>query len=124
MTLDDLQYPVWEVPLEMDAFWNQISFGIKEVKMIAGMAPTTGSDDVRSQLHLDGIVDSSNLDIANLINTALLEPLQAYSPLACLPPAMDDSEVLTVNSSEVCNALLGLNLREAGGPDGLNNWLL
>ena len=61
----------------------------KEVKMIAGMAPTTGSDDIRSQLLLDGIADSSNLDIANLINTALWEPMQAYSPLACLPPAKD-----------------------------------
>ena len=59
-----------------------------------------------------------------MINTALLEPMQAYSPLACLPPAMDDSEVFTVNSSEVCNALLGLNPRKAGGPDGINNWLL
>ena len=76
------------------------------------------------QLHLDGIADSSNLDIANLINTALLEPMQAYSSLVCLPPAMDNSEVFTVNSSEVCNALLGLNPRKADDPDGINNWLL
>ena len=96
----------------------------KEVKMIARMAPTTGSDDIRSQLHLDGIADSSNLDIAHLINTALLEPMQAYNPLVCLPPPMDNSEVFTVNSSEVCNALLGLNPRKAGDPDGINNWLL
>ena len=60
----------------------------KEVKIIARMAPTTGSDDIRSHVHLDGIADSSNFDVANLINTALLEPMQAYSPLACLPPAM------------------------------------
>ena len=35
-----------------------------------------------------------------------------------------DHEVFTVNPSEVCNALLGLNQRKAGGPDGRNNWLL
>ena len=35
-----------------------------------------------------------------------------------------DHEVFPVNPSEVCNALLGLNQRKAGGPDGRNNWLL
>lgn len=85
----------------------------KEIKIIAGMAATTGRGDIRSQLHLDGIADSSNLDMTNLnlINTALLEPMQAYNPLACLPPAIDSSEALIFNSSEVCNALLGLHPR-------------
>lgn len=86
--------------------------------MIMGMAPTTGSNDIHSQVHLDGITDSSNL------NTALLEPMQAYSLLACLPPAMVDSEVFIVNSSEVCNAFLGLNPTKANCPYGINNWLL
>ena len=40
------------------------------------------------------------------------------------PPLADDSELLIVSPSEVCNALLGLNPRKAEGPDGINNWLL
>ena len=40
------------------------------------------------------------------------------------PPLADDSELLIVSPSEVCDALLGLNQRKAGGPDGINNWLL
>ena len=50
--------------------------------------------------------------------------MQDYTPLSCLPPLVDDSELLIVSPSEVCNALLGLNPRKAGGPDGINNWLL
>ena len=32
----------------------------KKVKMIARLAPTNGCDDISSQLHLDGIADSSD----------------------------------------------------------------
>ena len=93
--------------------------------MIAGMTPATGGEDIRSHiLHLDGIAAHSNRDIANMINSALLEPMQDYTPLSCLPPLADDSEFLIVSPSEVCDALLGLNPRKAGGPDGINNWLL
>ena len=70
--------------------------------MIAGMTPATGGEDTRSHLHLDEVAAHSNQD----------------TPLA------DDSEFLIVSPSEVCNALLGLNPRKAGGPDGINNWLL
>ena len=91
--------------------------------MIAGMTPATGGEDIRSHLHLDGIAAHSNQDIANMINSALLEPMQDYTPLSCLPPLVDDPELLIVSPSEVCNALLGLNPRKAGGPDGINNWL-
>ena len=96
----------------------------REVKMIAGMTPATGGEDIRSHLHLDGIAAHSNQDIANMINSALLEPMQDYTPLLCLPLLADDSELLIVSPSEVCNALLGLNSRKAEGPDGINNWLL
>ena len=34
--------------------------GGKKVKMIARLAPTNGCDDISSQLHLDGIADSSD----------------------------------------------------------------
>ena len=82
--------------------------------MIAGMTLATGGEDIRSHLQ----------DIANMINSALLQPMQDYTRLLCLPPLVDDSELLIVSPSEVCNALLGLNPRKAGGPDGINNWLV
>ena len=81
-------------------------------------------DLLRSPLHLERIAAHSNQDIANMINSALLEPMQDYTPLSCLPPLADDSELLIVSPSEVCNALLGLIPRKAGGPHGINNWLL
>ena len=59
-----------------------------------------------------------------MINSPLLEPMQDYMPLSCLPPFENNSELLTVSPSEVCNSLLELNPRKAGGPDGINNWLL
>ena len=88
------------------------------------MTLATGGEDIRSHLHLGRIAAHSNQDIANMINSALLEPMQDYTPLSCLPPLADDSELLTVSPSEVCKALLELNLRKAGGSDGINNWLL
>ncbi len=56
-----------------------------EVKKIAGMTPATGGDDIRSQLHLDAIENKSPKEIADLINTALLEPMQEYNPFEILP---------------------------------------
>ena len=97
---------------------------LRQLKMIAGMTPATGGEDIRSHLHLDRIAAHSNQDIANMINSALLEPMQDYTPLSYLPPFVDDSELLTVSPSEVCNSLLQLNPRNTGGPDGINNWLL
>lgn len=84
---------------------------------------SAGGEDKCSYLHLDGIAERSNLDTANMINTALLEPMQYYSPLACLPPLSNNSEVWTISPSEVFKVLLELNPRKAGGPDGINNWL-
>ena len=92
--------------------------------MIARMTPATGKENICSHLHLDEIVAHTNQDIANMINSALLEPMQDYTLLSCLPPLADNSELLVVSPSEVFNALLQLNPRKAGGPDGINNWLL
>ena len=92
--------------------------------MIAGMTPATGGEDIRLHIHLDRLATHSNQDIANMINSALLEPMQDYTLLSCLPPLADNSELLTVSPSEVYNALLELNPRNPGGPDGINNWLL
>jgi hypothetical protein len=67
-------------------WWN-------DVKRIAGMAPATLTGDIiRSDpLQIDG---KSNKVIADLINTALLEPMQEYQALDCLPSIDDNSEII------------------------------
>ena len=76
------------------------------------------------QLHLDAIGNKSTKEIADLINTALLEPMQEYYPLDTLPPFDPDTEVVNLSVSSVLSALLSLNPRKASGPDGLPNWVL
>ena len=88
------------------------------------MTPATYSDDIRSQLHIDGVNRMSKKDIANLNNTALLEPMQEYRLLDELPPFDDNSEVPPLSVSSVYSALLVPNPRKASGPDGVPNWLL
>ena len=89
---------------------------------IAGMASPTGTEDIRSHLNLDGIEGKSMNDVVNLINTALLEPMQDYSLLESLPLVTEGSEVLRLCASEACSALL--NTRKASGLDSIPNWLL
>ena len=67
-----------------------------EVKKIAGMTPATGGDDIRAQLHLDAIENNLAKEIADLINTALLEPMQEFCPLEALPTFDPDSEIVNV----------------------------
>ena len=88
------------------------------------MTPGTGGDDIRAQLHLDAIENKSAKEIADLINTALLEPIQEYCPLEALPTFDPDSEIVNVSVSNVSSALLALNPRKASGPDGVPNWVL
>lgn len=73
--------------------------------MIAGITHATGGEDIRSHLQLDGFTAHSKQDIANRVNSALLEPMPDNIPL------------------EVCNALLELNPRKASEPDGIKLWL-
>ena len=95
-----------------------------EVKKIAGMTPSAGREEIRSHIHIDGIEEKSTKDIADLINDALLDPMQEYHPLENLPRYDSDSEVPTLPVSSVHTALLKLNPRKASGPDGIGNCLL
>ena len=81
------------------------------------MVPAAQTGDIRSQLHISGIDRMSNKDISDLINTALLEPMQTYQPLDCLPPIDENFEVLKLDAYSVYSALLTLNPRKASGPD-------
>ena len=99
-------------------WWN-------EIRKISGMIPATPTANIRSQLHIDGLSGKSNKDIADLINSVLLEPVQEYQPLYRLPAVDSDSEVPTLDDvSLVQSALSRLNLRKACGPDGVPNWIL
>lgn len=83
-------------------WWN-------DVKKIAGMTPATGSDDLRSQLHLDQIDDLDLQGIANLINYAFLEPMQDYQPLDSLPPYDGEFVAPVLSETDVYSALRKLN---------------
>ena len=91
-------------------WWN-------EVKKIPGMVPVmpTRPKDIRSQLHINDIDGKSDIDITDLINTALLEPMQGYQPLNSLSPIDENSEVLKLDEYPIC---------KASGPDEVPNWLL
>ena len=84
-----------------------------EVKNIAGMTPSTGCEEIRSHIHIDGIEEKSTKDIADLINDALLDPMQEYQPLENLLSYDSDSEVPTLPVPSVHTALLKLNPRKA-----------
>ena len=66
VTVQQHRVPAWNESL----FTTKPSQWWREVKMIAGMTPATGGEDIRSHLHLDGIAAHSNQDIANMINSA------------------------------------------------------
>ena len=81
------------------------------------MVPVTPTrpEDIRSQLHINDIDRKSDIDITDLINTALLEPMQGYQPLDSLSPIDENSEVLKLDEYPIC---------KASGPDEVPNWLL
>ena len=80
-------------------------------------ATPTGPADIRSQLHINDVDGKSNIDIIELINTALLEPMQGYQPLDSLPPIDENSEVLKLDEYSVYSSLLTLNPRKVSRPD-------
>ena len=73
---------------------------------------------------MDAIENKSAKEIADLINTALMEPMQEYCPLEALPIFDPDSEIVNVSVSSVSSALQALNPRKVSRPDGVPNWVL
>ena len=88
------------------------------------MTPATGSDDLCSQLHLDQIDVLDLQGIANLINNALLEPMQEYQPLDSLLPHDEKFVAPVLFQTDVYSVLQKLNPRKASGHDGVSNWIL
>ena len=66
-------------------------------------------------------------DLDNVINNALLEPLEDYrlaNPLVPLPLGIDSPEFLEVTVHRVNEVLCKLNPAKACGPDAIPDWLL
>ena len=66
-------------------------------------------------------------DIANKLNAAFLEPLQAFhllDPTAVRVPLENDSDILQLPVYRVYKSLTRLNKHKSCEPDGISNWLV
>ena len=98
-------------------WWN-------EAKRLSGMKEK--NSDLTSQIKIDEFSNLPQREQANIINTALLEPIEEYR-LVAPPPCCEleeSMEVLTVTEMRVEKALAKLNPGKASGPDNIPNWLL
>ena len=78
-------------------------------------------------MHVDGFDQLTKQQVADSINSALLEPLEEYRlphGITKLPLSDNDPEFLQVSEHEVYKVLSQLNPAKAGGPDGILNWVL
>ena len=88
------------------------------------MTPSTGAEDLYNQIQIDDVDRKSPTEIANFINTAFLDPMKIYQPLASLPPPPPydpNDSVLQLDELDVYKVLASLNSRKASGPDGVSN---
>ena len=83
----------------------------------------TRSGDVVSLINVENFSVLSIPEQANTINSAFLEPLDAYRLQEPLP-LEDEPEFLSVTEEHVLKALSNLQARKASGPDNIPNWLL
>ena len=101
------------------------------VKRISGM--TSSCSNLQSQLPVDNIYHLSPKDLADLINSTFLSPMESFNPLTseglpflCEPtPNHFSTSVVTVTSpTSVLSKLRNLDPSKAPGPDGIPNWIL
>ena len=93
------------------------------VKRIAGMTTPCGSETLRAQLQIPGIDSLSPQEIANMINAAFLQPMQAYQSINPPPPFELTSDQSMISVEAVSSVLRNLP-HKAPGPDGIPNWIL
>ena len=95
-----------------------------EVKRLSGSSAPSG--DLRNHLNVEELNDFPPKDVANAINSALLEPLEEYRLASALfPLSLEESpEFLEVSEDRVYRTLNSLNPSKACGPDRIPNWLL
>ena len=88
------------------------------------MTPASGSDNLRSLLHVEGLDHHlPDRDVANAINSAFLDQMKSFSPLDAIPPFEANSAVVTISEVDVLTAIRKLNPRKAAGPDGIPSWV-
>ena len=91
-----------------------------EVKRIAGMTPASGSDNLHSLLHVEGLDHHlPDCDVTNAINSAFLDQMKSFLPLNAIPPFKANSAVVTISEVDVWTAIRKLNPCKAAGPDGI-----
>jgi len=98
----------------------------KKLKRLSG-ARQSSSSNLISLLDIDELEGSSMREIADLINHALLEPLEGYrlsNEIPNLPLEDQSPKYLVVTEYDVYKSLSHLNAAKAGGPDGIPNWIL
>ena len=75
------------------------------MKRIAGMTPSSGSENVLSLLqHVDGCNNLIASETANVVNCAFLEPMKSFVPIEPATPSWDES-TSEVSEPEVLFAL-------------------
>ena len=79
-----------------------------------------------NQINVDHFSDLFQVEQANFVNSAFLEPLEKYklpAPLESLPTE-DIPKILCVSEKRVKRTLLKVNPIKAATPDMIPNWLL
>ena len=85
----------------------------------------SGSDCLRSALHVEGLDHHlPDRDVAHAINSAFLDHMMTFWPLAATPSFESSLAVLTLSEVDVLSALSKLNPRKAAGPDGIPSRVL
>ena len=87
------------------------------------MTTPCGSETLRAQLQIPGIDSLSPQEIANMINAAFLQPMQAYQSINPPPPFELTSNQSMISVQAVSSVLRNLP-HKAPGPDGIPNWVL
>ena len=95
------------------------------MKKLRGSSKKSGSN-LLDDLSVPDFDDMPHQEIANAINSALLEPLQTFEILDQSTVELDhkdNGEVLKVSVVCVCHLLRHLNKYKPPGPDNIPNWL-
>ena len=61
--------------------------------------------------------------IANMFNSAFVEPLKSFQRLESIPPLRKGTHTADLSESAILSAVEKLNPRKAAGPDEIPNWL-
>ena len=98
---------------------------MEEVKRLCGFNSNPGN--ISSHIHIKGIENLSDQDLANAINEAILEPLEEYhlpQLLTKLCIDKDSPELPELSETRIFQLLAALNLSKAFGPEKIPNWML